>query len=197
MPNWKDKLDPLPVLLHGPGGTIDPLPTECLEGDTRGAHYIATRAYVPLDEVKYAVLISGALRGRLAVIEELTQELGEPEIRDCPEQSVMWMLMWPSSSNDLPRTKFHEILGEKRIRRIMIEFGLSESERRIVQIILAIFAMTIGPAHTNKRVQLVIEALEGILANRATVVSNALLKIKIEFVARFTDKNAQGQPKVN
>lgn len=197
MPNWKEKLDRLPVLLYGPGVKMQLLPTEYLEGDTREAHYIATRTYVPLAGVKYSVLISGALRGRLAIIEELTQELGEPELRDCPERATIWMIMWPSSSDALPRTKIHEILGEKRIREIMNEFGLSESERRTLQIILATLAMTIGPAHTNKRMQLVIKALEGILTDRVTTVTMALLQIHMEFTARFTDKNAQGQPKVN
>lgn len=182
MAEWRRRLNRLPVLLHYPGSRMSLRNDECIKGDLKHAHYIGTREYLPTMGVKYVISTFGAQKGREHILGQLIEELGQPEV-DNRTGSRHWFFFWPSDSQEIPKTKVHEVLGDERLNEIMDDFGLSDEERKIVNVSLAMFAFTTG-MEWQRRKNYIFAALAEAQPERIGAITQATLVITTEFGIR-------------
>jgi len=195
MAGWRRRLNRLPVLLHYSGSRMSLRNDECIEGDLEHAHYIGTREYLPTMGVKYVILISGARKGREHILRQLIEELGQPEVDDRTGDRL-WFFFWPSDSQEIPRTKVHEVLGDERINEIMDELKLSDEERRIVNASLAMLAFTTG-MEWQRRKSYILAALAEAQPERISAITQATLMITTEFGVRRGSTHVRGDDHVH
>jgi len=177
---WKERLDRLPVqLVQITGGGVNP--GECIEGITKDAKFIGSRDWLPMVGVNYHFSFSGSNRGREKLIEQISVELGRPESFD-RTQSRLWHYYWSLQSTEIPETKVHKTLGRTRIREICQSFGLNEEDERIINDLLAVYAMYIGFDELRAKYDIV--RLSDLESDRRGRIIRALLQINLESARR-------------
>lgn len=182
MTGWRRRLNRLPVLLYYPESQRILANNEGIEGYYKHAHYIGTREYVPTMGVYYIISIFGPQKDRQHILQQIIKELGQPEVDDRTSDDL-WFFFWTSDSQEIPRTKINEVLGDERISEIMDEFELSEEERRIVNVSLAMFDYTTG-MEWECRKGYILAALAEAQPRRIGAITQATLVITTEFGVR-------------
>lgn len=183
--DWKQKLDQLPVIFHTP--LLQDLSSlkaeECLQGKMKGATYIATRAFLPTLGIVYTISLGGSQRGRKYVERQIIKQLGIPEVLDRANPYNIWIYLWKSESQEIPKTEVHETLGQDRINQICQQYGLDKKDMVIIDTCLATIRATMG-TDPLLRISGIAYALQVLSDKKRAKVTMAVFRITQEFAIK-------------